>query len=148
AHGRRVFQRRFAVELAQAQAAHRGAMRLARAGDAANQLHREGLLLCHDCSPQVDQLNSCSTVRPRLAATSAGVVELFSASSVARTMLYGLVEPWLLATMSVTPITSNTARIGPPAMMPSPCLAGAISTLAAPCSPITLWWIVPSLSWT
>ena len=37
--------------------------------------------------------------------------------------------------MSVTPITSNTARIGPPAMMPSPALAGAISTLAAPCSP-------------
>ena len=48
--------------------------------------------------------------------------------------------------MSVTPITSNTARIGPPAMMPSPGLAGAISTRDAPCSPTTLWWIVPFFS--
>ena len=88
----------------------------------------------------------CSTVMPRLAATSAAVVDRASASIVARTMLYGLVEPWLLATMSVTPITSNTARIGPPAMMPSPAFAGAISTFAEPCSPSTLWWIVPFFS--
>ena len=71
-------------------------------------------------------------------ATSAGVLVRFSASSVARTRLYGFDEPRLLQTMSVTPITSNTARIGPPAMMPSPGLAGAISTREAPCSPITL----------
>src|SRR4051812_29497395 len=50
--------------------------------------------------------------------------------------------------MSVTPITSKTARIGPPAMIPSPCLAGAISTRDAPCSPTTLCWIVPLRSWT
>ena len=36
------------------------------------------------------------------------------------------------ATMSVMPITSNTARIGPPAMMPVPLGAGAIITFAAP----------------
>ena len=57
---------------------------------------------------------------------------LRSPSSVARTTLYGLVEPWLLASMLVTPITSNTARIGPPAMMPVPSGAGCISTRAAP----------------
>src|SRR5579864_6248595 len=79
---------------------------------------------------------------------SPGVVALVSASSVARTMLYGLLEPRLLATMSVTPITSKTARIGPPAMMPVPAGAGAISTLAAPCSPRTLWWIEPFFSAT
>jgi hypothetical protein len=81
-----------------------------------------------------------------LAATSAGVVDLRSASSVARTRLYGLVEPWLLATMSVMPMTSNTARIGPPAMMPVPLGAGIMITRDAPCSPTTSWCRVPFLS--
>src|SRR5439155_17612710 len=129
--------------------AHGRAVRLARAGDAADQLDLHGFLVSHDFSRfLVDQLNSCSTVRPRFAATSAGVVEFFSPSSVARTMLYGFDEPRLLQTMSVTPITSNTARIGPPAMMPSPGLAGAISTRDAPCSPTTLCWIVPFFNCT
>src|SRR5664279_6428763 len=48
--------------------------------------------------------------------------------------------------MSVMPITSNTARIGPPAMMPVPAGAGDIITRAAPCWPNTLWWIEPFLS--
>ena len=33
---------------------------------------------------------------------------------------------------------AKTARIGPPAMMPVPAGAGAISTCEAPCSPTTL----------
>src|SRR5688572_20147763 len=122
-------------------------MRLARAGDALDELDLDGrlfaLLVAHGalsnrragcaCQPVIS-----STVRPRLAAISAGVLQCFKPSSVARTMLYGFDEPRLLQTMSVTPITSNTARIGPPAMMPSPGLAGAIRTRDAPCSPTTL----------
>src|SRR5436190_18309792 len=46
------------------------------------------------------------------------------------------------------PITSNTARIGPPAMMPVPSIAGCISTLAAPCRPITACCSVPFFSFT
>src|SRR5258706_4362707 len=146
AHRGRVFQLAFAVELAQAQAAHRGAVRFLGAGDALDQLDLDGFLVAHWVLQGQPRISS--TVKPRLAAISAGVLVDFSAFSVARTRLYGLVEPRLLATMSVTPITSKTARIGPPAMMPSPCLAGAISTRDAPCSPTTLCWIVPFLSWT
>ena len=42
AHGGRVFQRRLAVELAQAESAHGGAVRLARAGDALDELDLHG----------------------------------------------------------------------------------------------------------
>src|SRR5450755_4572225 len=80
---------------------------------------------------------NCSTVRPRLAAISAGELQCSSAFSVARTMLYGLVEPWHLARMLVTPTTSNTARIGPPAMIPVPPDAGCMNTLVAPQRPMT-----------
>src|SRR5690606_3502302 len=142
------FQGALAVDLAQAQAAHGVTVRLPRAGHALDELDRESCLVCHRDAPPADQLKRSSTDLPRLAAISAGVVERLSASIVARTMLYGLLVPRLLATMSVTPITSNTARIGPPAMMPSPALAGAISTLAAPCSPRTVWWMVPFLRLT
>src|SRR5690606_36230425 len=74
---------------------------------------------------------------------SAGVFRLRSASSVARTMLYGFDEPWLLATTFATPITSKIARIGPPAMMPVPSGAGLSMTFAAPCRPSTWWCSVP-----
>jgi len=59
----------------------------------------------------------------RRAATERGESWCFSASKVARTMLYGFDEPIDFATTSWTPSVSNTARIGPPAMMPVP--AGA-----------------------
>src|SRR6185503_15211822 len=84
-----------------------------------------------------------STFLPRLAAISAGVFIACSPCSVARTTLYGLVEPKHLARMLVTPITSNTARIGPPAMMPVPSEAGCIRTFAEPWRPITVWCSVP-----
>src|SRR5215813_1141336 len=47
------------------------------------------------------------------------------------------------ARMLLTPATSNTARIGPPAMIPVPSDAGCISTLDAPCRPITACCSVP-----
>src|SRR6218665_1814530 len=92
------------------------------------------------------QAKMSSTVLPRLAATCEAVVEWTKASKVARTMWWGWDEPWLLATISVTPSTSKTARIGPPAMMPAPLGAGAIITTAAPWWPVTLWGMGPFLS--
>src|SRR5688572_28129935 len=50
--------------------------------------------------------------------------------------------------MLVTPITSKTARIAPPAMMPVPSEAGCISTLAEPWRPITAWCSVPLFRFT
>ena len=48
---------------------------------------------------------------------------------------YGLDDPIDFATMSCIPRTSNTARIGPPAMMPVPGGAARRNTLAAPWRP-------------
>src|SRR5512134_1365180 len=47
------------------------------------------------------------------------------------------------ASTSVMPTTSNTARIGPPAMIPVPSEAGWISTFEAPWRPMTACWRVP-----
>src|SRR3989449_1495965 len=80
---------------------------------------------------------------PRLAAIFEGVFIFFRPSSVARTTLYGLVEPMHLASTLVTPITSNTARIGPPAMIPVPSCAGSMITLEEPCFPVTACCSVP-----
>src|SRR5258706_2320253 len=87
-----------------------------------------------------------STFLPRLAAISEGRRCCVRPSSVARTTLYGLVEPWHLAEMLVTPITSNTARMAPPALMPLPSCAGFIITLVAPWRPSPSWWMVPLFS--
>src|SRR5882762_3416690 len=48
-----------------------------------------------------------------------------------------------LASTLVTPITSNTARMGPPAMIPVPSEAGCMITLEDPCLPITACCSVP-----
>src|SRR5688572_19332723 len=45
-------------------------------------------------------------------------------------------------------MTSNTARMGPPAMIPVPSWAGCISTRAAPQRPVTAWCSVPFFSFT
>src|SRR6185295_11272206 len=137
AHGRRVDQLYDLVDALQAQAADGVAVALLAAREALQQPHLD-LLHCV----------ISSTVLPRRAAISAGVLMFFRPSSVARTTLYGLVEPKHLARTLVTPITSNTARIGPPAMMPVPSMAGCISTLAAPCRPITVCCSVPFFSFT
>src|SRR6185295_15371433 len=137
AHGRRVDQLDHVVDALEAEAAHRVALGVMNAVDALQQPHLD-LLHCV----------ISSTVLPRRAAISAGVLMFFKPSSVARTTLYGLVEPKHLASTLVTPITSNTARIGPPAMMPVPSIAGCIRTLAEPCRPITACCKVPFFSFT
>src|SRR5712691_10403633 len=63
---------------------------------------------------------SVDTLMLRRAATERGESWCLSASNVARTMLYGFDEPSDFATTSCMPSVSNTARIGPPAMMPVP----------------------------
>ena len=68
----------------------------------------------------------------RRAATVRGESCCLSASKVARTTLYGLDEPSDFATTSWRPSVSNTARIGPPAMMPVPGGAARRWTLPAP----------------
>src|SRR5438132_4914290 len=137
AHRRRITELDDVVDALQAQAAHRIALRALAAPDALQETHLD-LLHCV----------ISSTVLPRRAAISAGVLMAFRPSSVARTTLYGLVEPKHLASTLVTPITSNTARIGPPAMMPVPSIAGCIRTLAEPCLPITVCCSVPLFSFT
>src|SRR5438309_435320 len=137
AHRRRIDHLHDVVDALEAHAAHRIALRPLAAGDALQETHLD-LLHCV----------ISSTVLPRRAAISAGVLMAFRPSSVARTTLYGLVEPKHLASTLVTPITSNTARIGPPAMMPVPSIAGCISTLAEPCLPTTACCSVPFFSFT
>src|SRR5688572_14017497 len=133
------------------QALHRLTMLVLGRGEALHQGHLDRLagggrlgLLGHLVGPQAIS----STFLPRLAAISEGRRCWRRPSSVARTTLYGLVEPWHLAEMLVTPITSNTARIAPPALMPLPSAAGFIITRVAPWRPSTSWWMVPLFSAT
>src|SRR5690606_6166929 len=79
------------------------------------------------------------TFLPRLAATARGDFMPSSASKVALSMLCGLEVPTDLATTSCTPRASNTARIGPPAMMPVPTGAVRMMTLPAPKRPYRSW---------
>src|SRR3954453_10942224 len=72
------------------------------------------------------------TFLPRRWATERGLVCSFSASNVARIMLYGLDVPTDLVTTSATPRLSKIARIGPPAMMPVPAGAARSATRPAP----------------
>src|SRR5881398_1146509 len=89
-----------------------------------------------------------STSTPRSLATRRCVVRCCSASSVARTMLWGLVEPRLFVRMSRTPAHSSTARTGPPAITPVPVAAGFNRTQPAPWSPMISCGIVPPVSGT
>src|SRR4029079_665395 len=113
------------------QAAHRRAVVLARGSDALHQRHLQRFRARHHVS------RISSTVLPRLAAMSSGALIASSALIVARTTLYGLVGPWHLARMFVTPTTSNTARLAPPAMTPVPSEAGCMCTRVDPCRPST-----------
>src|SRR5690606_6149115 len=103
------------VAAAQAEAAHRRTMRLLRAHQPLHEPDLELPFFGHRQSPRIS-----STVLPRLAAIWAGVLSSFSPAMVARTTLYGLVDPVIFASTLVTPMTSKIARIGPPAMMPVP----------------------------
>src|SRR5450432_1827443 len=68
--------------------AHSATVRRILAHQAPYQRHPKFL-----CTGHVHTPVSCSTVMPRFAAVSAGALDFSSASSVARTMLYGLVDP-------------------------------------------------------
>ena len=84
------------VESAQAQAAHRGAVRFAGADQALDELDLDGLCIRHGVltlSPEY--LRPSCRAWPRFGRRGL----LRRPSSVARTRLYGFVEPWHLATM-------------------------------------------------
>ena len=89
-----------------------------------------------------------STGRPRRAATASGDSSLFSAATVACTMLIAFDEPRLLDSTSWMPAHSSTARTGPPAMTPVPALAGLSSTTPAASSPCTGCGIVAPIRGT
>ena len=82
--------------------------------------------------------NRSLTFLPRFAATARGLDISVRAANVALIMLCGLLEPIDLATMSWSPRVSNTARIGPPAMMPVPGLAERTTTLPEPKRPLAV----------
>src|SRR5918994_3043992 len=152
AHRGRVLEGRDAVELVEPEPDQRLALLGLAADRRADLLNGDGLgggLLCHRGLPHASapaaspspamRRRDCSvdTLRPRRAATERGLSSFFSASKVARTRLYGFDEPSDLATTSCMPTTSNTARIGPPAMMPVPWGAARSTTLPAPWRPFT-----------
>src|SRR5690348_4767129 len=62
---------------------------------------------------------------------------------VARTRLIGSREPTAFASTSLTPTTSSTARIAPPAITPVPSEAGCMYTRAAPWLALTAYHRVP-----
>src|SRR5208283_2453085 len=145
--GRRVGDVRLAADLVQAEALQRFALH-ARPADRARDLHERNRLIGGHCrAPNYESVASASTpwrrdwivetLRLRRCATERGLSSCESASNVARIMLYGFEEPWLLATTSCTPSDSNTARIGPPAMMPVPAGAARNTTRPAPWRPLT-----------
>ena len=76
---------------------------------------------------------------PRFAATCSADRMLCNPSIVARITLMGLFDPIHFASTSLTPTTSNTARMGPPAIIPVPSDAGCMKTRAAPCRAITAY---------
>src|SRR5215213_585630 len=167
ANCRRVFQGRGAVKLVEFEADQRLALLGLAADRRADLLNGDGgccgsRILCHCQSlpyasapaaslVSASRRRACSveTFRPRRAATERGLSSFLSASKVARTRLYGFDEPSDFETTSCMPRVSNTARIGPPAMMPVPCGAARSTTLPAPWRPWTSWWSVrPSRSAT
>src|SRR5260370_13016891 len=145
--GGRVEDARAAADTFEAEALQRLALRARAADGAGDLLHGDGLLHAHGCHCPHESAASASTpwrrdckvdtLRLRRCATDRGLSSRDRASKVARTMLYGLEEPWLFATTSCTPSDSNTARIGPPAMMPVPAGAARRTTRPAPCRPLT-----------
>ena len=60
----------------------------------------------------------------------------------------GLREPTALASTSLTPTASSTARIAPPAITPVPSDAGCMNTRAAPWPALTVCQSVAPLSST
>src|ERR1700730_392561 len=136
-----------AVALVQPQADQRATL-VFRAADVAARLGDLDLLVGHGPAPPSLPYAASTAVSsrrpkrsptflPRRVATMRGELSCCSASNVALIMLCGLDVPTDLATMSLMPSVSNTARIGPPAMMPVPAGAARRVTLPAPKRPLT-----------
>src|SRR6516164_4936631 len=103
------------------------------------------------CSASPSRRRACKvdTLMLRRAATERGESCRLRASTSAPTILERLDEPSDFATTSCMPSVSNTARIGPPAMMPVPGGAARRNTRPAPWRPATSWCSVrPSRSGT
>src|SRR3954451_20196275 len=149
AHRRGVGQGRDAMQLVQPEADERLALLVVPADRRADLPDADRGGFCHcalrQASAPAPSDRSASrrrdwmveTLRPRRAATARGLSSFFSALKVARTRLYGFDDPSDFATTSCMPSVSNTARIGPPAMMPVPCGAVRRITLPAPQRPLT-----------
>src|SRR3984957_11010380 len=145
--GGRVSDARLSPDLIEPKALQRIALRYGTANVACGLLKRNGFVGAHDSVSTHESGASASTpwrrdwvvdtLRLRLWATERGLSSRASASKVARTMLYGFDEPWLLATTSCTPSDSKTARMGPPAMMPVPAGAARRPPPPAPWRPFT-----------
>ncbi len=97
AHCRSIFQLNGVVHTTQAQTANTCTMRLLGSDDAFHQRHFQCFCLCHDY-PVIS-----STLLPRFAAISAGEFNACKPFRVARTTLYGLLEPIHLASTLRTP---------------------------------------------
>ena len=74
---------------------------------------------------------------PRIAERSFGERCANNALTEAFTMLWGFADPRDLATMSCIPRTSQTALIGPPAIIPVPAGADLNKTFPDPLLPLT-----------
>src|SRR5690242_10799532 len=145
AHRRRVLEDAAAMALVQSQADQRGKLVLRAADRAAGLGHLDLLRLGHGRAPYAAasawspsrRPSRSPTFLPRRVATMRGEFNCCRASNVALIMLCGLDVPTDFATMSLMPSVSNTARIGPPAMMPVPAGAARRVTLPAPKRPFT-----------
>src|SRR5690606_15929050 len=129
------------VDLTESQSLNRPLLALTPVDDTLNLGNSD---LCHDSYP----LNTLFKSTPRCWATVYASRIFSSASMVALTTLCGLDEPNDLASTSVTPALSSTARIAPPANTPVPCTAGLISTLPPEYLPRCSWGTVPLMMGT
>src|SRR5262249_2356852 len=146
AHRRRVLEDAAAVALVEPQALQGGELVVGASDRAAGLDDLDLLAVGHGHAPwAVASAGSVPSRRPsrsptflpRRVATMRGELSCCKASKVALIMLCGLDVPTDLATMSLMPSVSNTARIGPPAMMPVPAGAARRVTLPAPKRPLT-----------
>src|SRR5579885_2710395 len=138
---RRIRQFALASDFVEAEPNKRRALNTVAAQGARDLFHLQGLS-SHDrhsqsaaastSPPSRRRVCNVDTLMLRRAATARGESWCLSALKVARTTLYGFDEPSDFATTSCIPSVSNTARIGPPAMMPVPGGAARRNTLPAP----------------
>src|SRR6266404_5744444 len=143
-HRRRVLEDTAAVELVEAQPDQRRTLVFGPPDRAARLGNFNRLAVGHRRAPYAASATVSSrrpsrspTFLPRRVATMRGELSCCRAWKVALLMLCGLDVPTDFATMSLMPSVSNTARLGPPAMIPVPAGAARRVTLPAPKRPLT-----------